>query len=265
MYANDAYIYDFGKTKKKRIRRTIGARRVEDSERERVRQRNWIKSQKDYIRCTWVCVLWASSSSFISLLMVFNSSQKEKEKPRRSRKKGWSDFFRRLQLVKENQIRRYTYSIGLFSLLAHGPSICVHIIIAVNHSFSSPCQQALCLCLCFALTRSMRVCVFFRWKDKRRWMEEKNLRRIRKEWAKYRAVSFHLNKGTNQTKYHFVDALVCRRHRLHRKHRKDTESINYAYFAFMPAPQRKSARGKEKTINNLHNQVSATVSHSVLP
>lgn len=107
----------------------------------------------------------------------------------------------------------------------------------------------------------MCVCVFVEKTKGDEW-RKKNLRRIRKEWAKYRAVSFHLNKGTNQTKYHFVDAMVCRR-RLHRKHRKDTESINYAYFAFMPAPQRKSERGKEKTINNLHNQVSATVSHNI--
>lgn len=89
-------------------------------------------------------------------------------------------------------------------------------------------------------------------------------------------VSFHLNKGTNQTKYHWnVDCLVCRRHK-----EKDTESINYAYSAFHSLDWACTKRGREReeerasedvcelkpneeetTIKtNLHNQVSVTVS-----
>lgn len=87
----------------------------------------------------------------------------------------------------------------------------------------------------------------------------KNLRRISKEWAKYRAVSFHLNKGTNQTKYHLnVDSFD------EEWKKKDTESINYAYFAFhIPIWDQymciEAERGRKTLSIHLHNQVSATV------
>lgn len=88
-----------GKQKKERLRRTIGARRFEDGERESECDRETELNRKKIIFGVRECVLWASSSSFISVLMVFNSSQKE-EKLRRSTKKRVIWFFPKISIGK---------------------------------------------------------------------------------------------------------------------------------------------------------------------
>lgn len=150
--------------------------------------------------------------------MVFNSSKN----PRRRKKRVIR--FLSLQLANEYPIHQYSVHFASVMFLVFFFSL-VHIIIAVNHSVSSPCQQTLCPFLAFF---ACCACAFIHWKDKRRWI---NLRRISKEWAKYRAVSIHLNKGTNQTKYHFERRCLGVTMQCRKRTRNDTESINYAHCA----------------------------------
>lgn len=163
MYANDAYIYDFGKQKKEE--NTTKCCWCEVSEKEKTTELN----RKKIIFYVFAvrCAVSASSSSFISLLMVFNSS---KTKIYGAEKKGDPIFLKASIGERGTKYANTLISSAFFPLLALGRSLSMHIIIAVNHFFSSPCQQAF---LYLFLLHPMRVCVFFRWKDKRRWMEKK--------------------------------------------------------------------------------------------
>lgn len=109
-------------------------------------------------------VLWAHHllcrRSFPKL-MVFNSS---KSKTNAREKKGDPIF-------EANESTQYANTFVHFAYFFFAHTLFMHIIIAVNHSFSSPCQQN-CFSLSLSTSRFVCACAYFHRKDKRRWIKK---------------------------------------------------------------------------------------------